>query len=87
MCVGRELIPQFLRVYFVNGVGETALKGADLSKKGSPEREFVSRIAGGAKGAEWRDKDTESGKMIKGKLSLFGWDRGKGSALIDATKL
>ena len=29
---GRQLIPKFLRVDFIDGVGEPALKGADLSK-------------------------------------------------------
>ena len=62
---GRKLVPKLLRVNLINGVGEPALKGADLPKQGGTEGELVSRIARGADGAKRRDKDVESGEVIE----------------------
>ena len=81
------MIPKFLRVDFIDGVGEPALKGAYLPQQWNTEGELVSRIAGGAYGAKRRDENVESGKVIEGELRVFGRDGGEGSTLVDATLL
>ena len=65
MCGGRELIPKFLRVDIIDGVGEPALEGADLAKKRRPEGKFVTRVVGVANGAEWSDEYVEGGEVVK----------------------
>ena len=73
MCCGRELVPQFLCVDLIDGVGKPALKGANLPKKRNAKRKLVTRIVGVANGSKRGDENVESGKVIKGKLRFFGW--------------
>ena len=62
---GCELKPVLLRVNFINGVGEPALKSSNLAEKWGVKGEFVTRVVGCANGAKRRDKNVEGGKMVK----------------------
>ena len=65
MCCGRELEPEFLCVDVVNGVGEPALEGANLTQERNFEGEFVTRVVGVANGTERSDEDVEGGKVVE----------------------
>ena len=43
---GCELKPVLLRVNFINGVGEPALKSSNFAEKWGVEGEFVTRVVG-----------------------------------------
>ena len=57
--------PEFLCMYVVDGVGEPALKGTNLTQEGYLEGEFVPRVAGVANRTERSDEDVEGGKMVE----------------------
>ena len=45
---GGQLKPVLLGVNFINGIGKSALEGANFTKERGVEREFVTRIGGSA---------------------------------------
>ena len=58
-------------MYVVDGIGEPALKGANLSQERDAKGEFVTWIVGGANRAKWSDVNVECGEMIQGELCFF----------------
>ena len=49
----------------VDGVGEPALEGANLTQERYLEGEFVTRVVGIANGTERSDEDVEGGKVVE----------------------
>ena len=74
-------------MYIVDGIGEPALKGANLPQERNTKGEFVTRIIGGANRAKRSDMNVECGEMVERELCFFGGNRGKGDTLADAAVL
>ena len=66
------MVPQLLGMYVEDGIGEPALKGANLPQKRDTKGEFITWIAGGANGAIRSDVNVKCREMIKGELCFFG---------------
>ena len=58
-------------MYVIDGVGQPALKGANLPQERDAKREFVTWIARGANRAIGSDVNVERGEMIQGELCFF----------------
>ena len=52
-------------MYVVDGIGEPALKGANLPQERNTKGEFVTRIIGGANRAKRSDMNVECGEMVE----------------------
>ena len=59
-------------MYVVDGIGEPALKGANLPQERNTKGEFVTGIVGGTNRAKWSDVNVECGEMVEGELCFFG---------------
>ena len=53
------MVPQLLGMYVEDGIGEPALKGANLSQQGNTKGKLVAWVVGGANGTKGGDMNVE----------------------------